>query len=357
MGRPPGSKNKKTLKKEARKRTEESKMICFSCEDLKREDEFYTSSSDFWRFSKHKVPICKSCIKTEFDKAASKFGKKNAMIMVCALLNLPFLPIPFQTLREKDENFTVGKYICILNTKKWKNMTFVDSIIDGDVFKTDEEIKVQFEQKWPISDARNMNSVISRIGYDPFTNMLQDDRKEGFSILSRYLDVDGVSNDVHKTQIALHLTQSHLQLKKTDDLISELVNKESVSESRLKDLEASRKSILESLNRTAKDNNFSSQYDSAEKNCFTNKMMELQKNNFEAIKVNMFDVKTSEAMRQIADLSNQSIMAYLDENDCNEIIKDQRQMIADMEKKILEVEEELRLAKNTLIAANKKKGT
>ena len=61
-------------------------------------------------------------------------------------------------------------------------------------------------------------------------------------------------------------------------------------------------------------------------------------------------------MRQIADLSNRSIMNELtfDANDYTDIVKDQREIIGKQEEELLNLQEENRLLKLKLHNGNKK---
>lgn len=80
-------------------------------------------------------------------------------------------------------------------------------------------------------------------------------------------------------------------------------------------------------------------------------MKEMEENDFEAIKVNLFDIKQSEAFKQIADLSNRSIMDQLtfDSSDYSEIVKEQRELIQKYETELDTYKEENRILKNKLI--------
>jgi hypothetical protein len=77
------------------------------------------------------------------------------------------------------------------------------------------------------------------------------------------------------------------------------------------------------------------------------KMNEMARDDFKAIKENLFDIKTSEAMLQVASLSNRSILneLTLDANDYTDIVKDQREIIQKIELELLNLEEENRLLK------------
>ena len=77
----------------------------------------------------------------------------------------------------------------------------------------------------------------------------------------------------------------------------------------------------------------------------------MEENGFRDIQVNLFDIKTSEAFKQIDEISNSNISKQLslDSGDYNEIIKDQRELIKKYEEKTDFLEEENRKLKNRLI--------
>ena len=72
---------------------------------------------------------------------------------------------------------------------------------------------------------------------------------------------------------------------------------------------------------------------------------------FDDAQVNLFDIKTCDAMKQIADLSNHSILEQLtfDSNDYTDMLKEQREMILKYEDDNLNLQEENRLLKNQIL--------
>ena len=80
-------------------------------------------------------------------------------------------------------------------------------------------------------------------------------------------------------------------------------------------------------------------------------MKEMEKHDFEEIKVNLFDIKTSEAFRQIDEISNTNIsnQLTLDNNEYSDIVKEQRDLIRKYESSIDELKEENRKLKNRII--------
>ena len=79
-------------------------------------------------------------------------------------------------------------------------------------------------------------------------------------------------------------------------------------------------------------------------------MKELAADDFKAIQVNVFDIQTCAAMKQIADLSNQSILEQLslESSDYIEMIKEQREMLGKITAERDELKEENRNLKNKL---------
>ena len=218
-------------------------------------------------------------------------------------------------------------------------------------FGAEEEVKEEFEERWPKSDSVNKKSVLARVGYDPFAGMTQKDRKEGFNILAGYLDMDGVSSDAHRLNAAISLVQTQIQIKHLDDSINEITSADTVNATNIvtiRDLVSTRKNAVSILNSIAKENNFSSRNDDRAKSNFTSKVKELLDNNYEGIKVSLYDIRTSEAIKQMMDLSHQSIISNLDDNDYTDIISEQRDMILSMRKELDDTKEELRLAQNTI---------
>ena len=79
-------------------------------------------------------------------------------------------------------------------------------------------------------------------------------------------------------------------------------------------------------------------------------MKEMAADDFKEIQVNVFDIKTCGAMKQIADLSNQSILEQLklESNDYIEMLKDQRELLEKTIKERDELQEENRNLKNRM---------
>ena len=234
------------------------------------------------------------------------------------------------------------------NTQKQKSTT-----------TSDEESE---DIKWTKKDKQNMKYVISVVGYDPFEdlNLSEYDKKYCFNILAGYCDAEGISEDGHKIQCVIQLTNLYCQCRKIDESINLELSKNDVDETKISKLTSSKSSILSSIATIAKDNNIASNYNKNSgqgKNTLSAKMKEIVADGFENMKVNLFDIDTSACMKQIADLSNQSIMEQLtfDSNEYTEMIKEQREMLIKLQNENERLEEENRILKNKVEDLENKK--
>lgn len=341
-----------------------SEYICLCCGNKKNEDDFFVSKwSKVWNDSAKHVLFCKDCLNTLFTEYTNRFkSEETALKICCAYIDVPFYASLYNSIVEKNNFFNIGLYLRQLQMRQYQYKSFQNSILEGEFNKTENDIKEERESKWTKKDKQNMNYVISTVGYDPFDdlNMTDSDRKYCFNILSGYCDTDGIKEDGHKLQCVIQLTNLHLQCKKMDESMNQEMLQLNPNDQKIKIFTSSKKQLLDSIAKIAQDNNISSNYNKNSKqgqNSLTSKMKEMEENSFEEIKVNLFDIKTSEAFKQIADLSNQSIMDQLtfDNNDYTEIIKEQREMIQKFEKDLDSITEENRNLKNKIIDLESKK--
>lgn len=344
---------------------ETKEYACLCCDVTKKETEFFKSKwSKVWHGSDQTVLFCKDCINKLFTEFTDRYhSEKTALKICCAYLDVPYYASLYESIIEKNSFFNVGLYLRQLQMRQYQYKSFLNSVVDGELGKTDNEVKQERESRWSKKDKQNMNYAMSVVGYDPFEDlgMTDMDRKYCFNILAGYCDSDGVKDDGHKLQCVIQLTNLHLQCKKMDETLNHEMLQLNPDEQKVTKYTSAKKSLLDAIATIAKDNNISSNYNKNAKqgqNSLTSKMKEMEENGFAAIKVNMFDIKTSEAFKQIADLSNQSIMDQLtlDSNDYAEIVKEQRESLQNLENELDEIREENRNLKNKIIDLENKKG-
>lgn len=296
----------------AKKKTK-PEYTCMCCMTDKKEDKFYKSQwTKVWTYSNKRVLFCKDCIEALMSEYTKRYDEKTALQICCALLDIPYIASVYQSIINNNSIFTISLYIKYLNGQQYRNKCFLNSIIDGELGKSDETVKEEIQSRWSKSDKQNKNFVLSIIGYDPFSDseLNDDDCKYCFNILANYCDIPGIKEDGYKLQSAIQITHSQLQCKKIDELINKELSA-NVSEDTIKRLTDTKKKLLDSISKTAQDNKLASAYNNASSqgsNTLSMKMKQMADDDYEPIKVNLFDIKTCGAVKQIADISNQSIL-------------------------------------------------
>ena len=377
--------------------------ICPVCKKSKSiKTGFYKSSSPLFALDGC-VPICIDCVKNDVVNEDGTVNE-NKLKTMCQRLDKPFYSDELDSafLQAKSEHGylsddeiakygkkIVGFYFKNINTlRQNKDRSFADSEKDGFVHKTynvnarqkKETIASRYtdikdknnnqqtiqksdgDTKWTKEDKQNMKYVISKLGYDPFESVGLDDfdRKYCFNLLSGYFDTPGILEDGHKKQCVIEITMSYCQCRKiTEELNLELSRSDS-NEKKVSSLTSAKSSLLSSIATIAKDNNISSNYNknsSQGQDSISSMMKEMEKNGFEEIRVNLFDIKTSEAFKQIDSISNENIanQLTLDSSEYSDMVKEQREMIKNFESELEQLKEENRNLKNKVIDLESKK--
>lgn len=333
------------------------RIECVTCGIEKKNSDFYVNKfSKIYNTNDKKVPVCKSCLQKIMEEITKKYDEITAIKICCYILDMPFVADIYTRLANHNNPFNMGFYIRQLQLRNYKNQSFMNTIIEKNLETPDINNIKPSTTRWSKGDKHNMNYVISTVGYDPFDScgMSDDDRRYCYNTLMGYCDIEGVKDDAHKMLGCIQIATSQLQVKKIDEMISiELISGED-NESKIKSLTESKKKLQDIIAKIAQDNNIASNFNKNSnhgKNTLSQKMKDMLSDGYEAVRVNLFDIKTSQAIRQVADISNQSIMEQLafDASDYSEMVKEQREMVVKLQEKCEELEETNRNLKNEIM--------
>lgn len=348
---------------------------CSKCGKLRYLNrDFYMSNSDKHRDGK--ISVCKQCLTKEMkadsldDLKTDVYIKKLQDILL--EMNRPYIHKEWiSTIEEAKErnrtpSGTLGLYLKNINLnhrdKDWRDSEFAEDIIQ----EKDEEKNNTSTEKVKVKhgielDNKNEKDVLRLLGYDPFENEAEEDRPGLFNKLIDYLD-ESTLEDGFKLSSVIELTKTFNQIDKINAAISKVM-------SDVKGFSKNAGSITSLVN--AKDKMYKSVLEIAKENGIsvkhaTNKskgagtlsgiIKQLQEYDIHEAEVNLFDVETSEGIRQVADISNASIMRQLqfDENDYSTMIQEQRVLIEEYREKAERFEEEARLLKIKLMEKERK---
>ena len=363
------SAGKKTTSKKTA--ADEKKYLCPYCMKEKKKSEFYISTDP--RVLTGITSMCKDCVKKialSWDDNRQEFGActKKSVMEALEYIDRPFL-----------ENLWNSSYAeWADNTAKIRRSSIWDCYIknvglknynglrwrDGDIFHTYVEDAKQVaalelgntEAAQTLLDSqevsnefeKNRKDVVKLLGYDPFEGEKLEDQPLLYSQLLGYLDLGGDNEDMMRTSSAITIVRGFSQQAKIDDKIAKAMTNSNVNTSELKQLLDSKKNISSTISQLAEQSCLSLKHSknaSKGENTFTGIVKKLKEMNLRDAEVNAFDIGTCEGMRQVADISNASIMKQirLDENDYSEMLIKQREMITKLQEKADQNEEVARI--------------
>lgn len=333
-------------------------ITCCCCGQPKYEDYFYLNKASpvfdgIW----NRVPVCKVCLDALYRRFSMQYDQSASAAAIVAIMDFPYIEAFAHTCFE-DGKFKIGNYGRGQHLVALKDKTFIDSIVAGKFFDAKDKVKVEVEKLWEPQDKRNKKFVISKFGYDPFDSFgLEDaDYRMAFNIAAKYLEDDSILQDAHKMQSLVAMIMTIIQNNHVETLLTYQYKNIKPDTNEIKALTSTKKDIQATISKIAEDNNISSKYQKENKSAqshLTAKMKEMANVDYWEAKPNMFDVRTSAAMKQVADLSHQSIMEQLEwtDSDYAQMVKEQREIIKNLQDKCERLEEENRNYANRLIAA------
>lgn len=193
---------------------------------------------------------------------------------------------------------------------------------------------------------------------DPFESFDYEDGdyRNAFNITAKYLEDESILQDAHKMQSLITMVATIIQSNKIETLLTYQYRNIKPDINEIKTLTATKKDLQATISKLAEDNNISSKYQKENKSAqshLTAKMKEMANADYWEAKPNMFDVRTSAAMRQMMDISNQSIIEQLEltDSDYAQMVKEQREMIKNLQEEKDRLAEELRNMTNRYISA------
>jgi|GEM_PF-3551940 len=333
-------------------KVEKKKYVCLCCENEKSEDDFFSSKwSKFWSATDKKVLFCKTCLNKEFEENSIKFQSQAAALKIaCHRLDVPYYESLRQTLIVNNTNFGIGMYLRILNNNQYQMKTFLNSLVDGELSKSEQEVMQEREAKWSSKDLKSKDRILKILKYDPYEDYDEFSRRLMFNLTSDYLVDEDTINDPHKLQSVIEMVKLYQQADILNKQVLSEFNTGSMNENRIKTLSAVKNDCLTAINNFAKNNGFAANLSSkgnkgSSSLAYFVKVLEELK--FTETKVNLFDLKTCESFRQFADISNSSILQQikLNQDDIGDMLSIQHTKIKEYRQSVEMLEEENRLLK------------
>ena len=370
---------------------QKGKKTCSCCHETKNLVDFYLSSSPMYSLDK-RVPICKECCKTSVlnDDGTINYGKLKQL-----LRNID-KPLYYDQLWSAEESIKrengylndgeiehhgkdiLQKYFTLIVMRQDKARSYSDSenenFVHQNTNRSLEERKkivakyrplfesedsnnyvsksnsISFDTdkqvKWSEQDLQNKKYAIEVIGYDPFEDYPDENRKFLFNSLSPYLEDDDNVEDAYKLSQILQIIKNNFQIDTCDKKMSQLDPlRDSDSIKTLSDI---KNKLVQSNDKIAKENEISVKNRSnkdAGKSTLTYLMRDLREKDFDKAEADYYDQLKSTGTRWAVEISQKAMLDHciFDENDKKEIYETQLKMIDELNQELDDKKEEIRL--------------
>ncbi len=351
----------KSLLNEVKVKKEKIMFKCVCCSNEKNQEQhYYRSNSYILKGNNQRMPICKTCCIDLYEYLVKKYDDcKIALYYACRLLDIYFESSLYYTAEQQANNS--GSSIFAIYLQKCNSLpqygqkTFSESApldYEGNKNIFETEMKLDTSDL----DRRNQEDVIRMVGYDPFENENPADKKGLYNTLVDFLD-ESTLEDSFKLPTVIEIVKSFNQIDKINQALAIMtadIGNVANSVGGVKSLFEAKDKMYRALLALAKDNGISVNHatnKSKGAGTLSGIIKKLQELGFDEVDVNLFDIETSDGIKQVAEVSNQSILNQLmfDENDYTEMIKEQRLLIENYRDKYEKLEEENRLLKLSLV--------
>ncbi len=309
--------------------------------------------------------VCKTCAEQIFNDYVAECGNDDlqAVIKFCAEFNYYYDKEYAKSLIDSD-NMKIGKYLRYINMKR-KSRTFADNYIDiQKAVPADYATQLpqyDSEAKWTIEDKKNRDSVISRLGYDPFADSGHTDEQLRFlyNTFAGYL-TDAVEQDSHKLQNVLMMVKTFLQLEIIDKNLDMQLNLASPDMQLVTNLTNMKEKLSRTATTIANENGFAAKTGARSAqgaNTFSEKQKEMLEKKFSLSKVNIHDIRMAESFKEISKLNAHALIEEMNltGDDYARLCAEQREFVTKLQDENEGLEEENRLLRIQLKEIQKQK--
>lgn len=371
-GRPRGTQKAKKVTDDRFQPRETQTPICLNCNNHNgKVSSFYISNNATHIHNSCRLPYCKECLETFYQEYYKKTGRSDlAIFYLCRKCDVFYSTKVFEGAESaslKMNQSIVSCYFRMLNSIK-DNAGFKDNFNDSANFLDLEILEEKYRSGkielgngnnattvvapdvWTETDEINKKDCIKMLGYDPFFDNTVAEQKYLYNTLIPFLD-DATLEDAFKLPIVIELVKSLGQVEKLNKTFNSMMaSAENIEEnaSKISSLVGSKDKLYRSILAMAKDNGISVNHalnKSQGAGTLSRIVKELEEIGLREAKINLFDIETSESMKQVADVSNKSLIEQINLQDSElwDMIAELREVRIKLDNKVNELTELLRL--------------
>lgn len=335
------------------------KLYCIFCHRDLNSGDFYETASRHAllradKTGKTRSIICKGCAQVLYEYLYKIYrSKQKALYQWCGALDVYYDEALLKTVEEEDWSLVIEKYMNLINGNvKYASKTFVDSI---GAKVEDSKISAPSEEELSEEDLKNRREIIGIYHYDPFEHEPIASRKRLYNSLVTMID-ESLREDFVRQMAALEIVRSFARIEEWTKTIDEWSKDPKKMNSHAKELQAlitTKQRETDMVTKFSKDHGFAERYATSKSRgtgTLSATMRDMEEMDFDDGKVNYYDIKTSDSIQQISDISVNSIMKQLNlqEADYIQMCKQQREMLTKLQTDLDRTSEELRLVRKEI---------
>lgn len=352
---------------------------CNYCKETKKMTDFYISKNPL-HAADERVPICKDCVMKaslnedgtindlEFNKVLRDIQRpyyKDLIESAIESFKREYSYIEEEKVKYYGKELLSIYFRCIA-MRQDRAKSYEDSEKDGFIHQNNNMPKTARERiaqkyadindnpdieeaetkiRWSKVDKQNRDYVIEAIGYDPFLDYPEEDRRFLFNQMLPYLEDDDNIEDAYKLSQILQIVNNNKQIHVCDKKIANLDPLKDAND--IKTLNAIKKDLVISNDKIAKENEISVKNRSNKdvgKSTLTYLMRDLRERDFDRAEADYYDQLRGEGTQWAISVSQKAILDHclFDENDKKEVYETQLKLINDLYKEVDDKKEQIR---------------
>lgn len=352
---------------------------CNYCKETKKMTDFYISKNPL-HAADERVPICKDCVMKaslnedgtindlEFNKVLRDIQRpyyKDLIESAIESFKREHSYIEEEKVKYYGKELLSIYFRCIA-MRQDRAKSYEDSEKDGFIHQNNNMPKTARERiaqkyadindnpdieeaetkiRWSKVDKQNRDYVIEAIGYDPFLDYPEEDRRFLFNQMLPYLEDDDNIEDAYKLSQILQIVNNNKQIHVCDKKIANLDPLKDAND--IKTLNAIKKDLVISNDKIAKENEISVKNRSNKdvgKSTLTYLMRDLRERDFDRAEADYYDQLRGEGTQWAISVSQKAILDHclFDENDKKEVYETQLKLINDLYKEVDDKKEQIR---------------
>ena len=321
------------------------------------ESQFYVVKGESIFSQAGKILMCKNCCSRLYQRYYTETqDPKLSMYYTCRKMDIAFINRVYESSMEEsrgDWTRVLGMYMknySSLGAQNGWNYSFDNSeSCDITADEADEIFdRSESSNKLTKDEKQAKKDVVLALDEDPFEAFPIQDQKYLYKKLLEYFKDEEILEDTYKVSQIIQLVVNNNQIRIFSNELGRLSLQPLDNMDKIKSLNNIIKDIVMNNDKIAKENGISEKNkknQSAGGNTLGSLMKTMRNLNFEEAEQNFYDMKKAYGMQQaeIKSLQNIKEQIIFDEQDVDDMVNYQREMIRELQGKLMDKDEEIRV--------------